>query len=74
MPSALAMNADIGAQSRGPRARCLRFAARVAPAPRKTRFRWRASLTGMGSAPIGDRSNGFSQRLHGWHPPFLSLS
>src|SRR5512140_3931585 len=30
---------DFGAQSHGPLTRCLRFAVRVAPAPRKTRFR-----------------------------------
>ena len=40
-----------GAQSHGPLTRCLRFAARVAPAPRKTRFRLLAKLcrAGVGS-------------------------
>lgn len=41
----------LGAQSRGPHARCLRFAARVAPAPRKTRFRLVTNLAGRGSIP-----------------------
>jgi len=41
------------AQSRGPRTRCLRFAARVSPAPRKTRFRLGASFTGRGLNPQG---------------------
>ena len=35
-----------GAQSHGPRTRCLRFAGRVAPPPRKTRFRLTASFAG----------------------------
>ena len=34
---------NYGAQSHGPHARCLRFAARVTPEPRKTRFRLVAS-------------------------------
>jgi len=33
------LNSPFGVPSHGPHARCLRFAARVAPAPRKTRFR-----------------------------------
>jgi len=41
------------AQSRGPHTRCLRFAARVAPAPRKTRFRLVASFAGRGLNPQG---------------------
>ena len=41
-------NADFGAQSHGPRARCLRFAGRVTPRPRKTRFRLVASLCRAG--------------------------
>jgi hypothetical protein len=40
-----------GAQSHGPFARCLRFAARVAPAPRKTRSRLLASSAGRGWLP-----------------------
>ena len=39
----------IEAPSRGPRARCLRFAARIAPVPRQTRFRMGASLVRDGS-------------------------
>ena len=39
---------DFGAQWHGPLTRCLRFAARVAPAPRKTRFRPLAKLCRAG--------------------------
>src|SRR2546425_7277769 len=35
------------AQSRGPRARCLRFAARVTPPPRKTRYRRVVAFAGQ---------------------------
>jgi hypothetical protein len=42
---------DFGAQWHGPLTRCLRFAARVAPAPRKTRSRLLASSTGRGWLP-----------------------
>ncbi len=44
---------SFGAQSRGPHTCCLRFAARVAPAPRKTCFRLVASFTGRGLNPQG---------------------
>ena len=44
---------SFGAQSHGPPTRCLRFAARVAPAPRKTRFRLVASFAGRGLNPQG---------------------
>jgi len=47
---------SLGAQSRGPHARCLRFAARVAPAPRKTRFRLPTCLAGRGSYPARSHS------------------
>ena len=40
-----------GAPSHGLRTRCLRFAARVAPGPRKTRFRLVASLCRAGLFP-----------------------
>jgi hypothetical protein len=39
------------AQSHGLHTRCLRFAARVTPAPRKTRFRMGASLSRAGFSP-----------------------
>ena len=42
-----------GAQSHGLRTRCLRFAARVAPTPRKTRFRLLAKLCRAGLLPAG---------------------
>ena len=41
---------DFGAQSHGPHTRCLRFAGRVAPPPRKTRFRLLATLCRAGLA------------------------
>jgi len=43
------------AQSHGPRARCLRFAARVARGPRKTRFRLVALLGRSGFEPAGSK-------------------
>ncbi len=46
------------AQSRGPRTRCPSFAARVTPAPRKTRFRLVASFTRRDLHPQGP-SSGF---------------
>lgn len=42
-----------GALSRGLPTRCLRFAARVTPRPRKTRFRPSASLAGQDWLPAG---------------------
>ena len=39
---------DVGTQSHGLQPRCLRFAARVTPEPRKTRFRLAANLDRMG--------------------------
>ena len=57
-----------GAQSHGLLARCLRFAAWVAPEPRKTRFRLVASLAGQDWLPAGSPTQGFgSASLH----PFL---
>src|SRR5580704_2769917 len=41
---------SFGIQYRGPHARCLRFAARVTPAPRKTRY-WLAALPWPGGSP-----------------------
>jgi hypothetical protein len=51
---------SLGAQSRDPHARCLRFAARVTPAPRKTRFRLVTNLAGRGSIPRKVPLEGFS--------------
>ncbi len=45
--------ADFGAQSHGPHTRCLRFAGRVSPPPRKTRFRLLASFAGREWLPAG---------------------
>jgi hypothetical protein len=47
------------ALSRGIRTRCLRFAGRVAPPPRKTRFRLVASLCRAGLPPAGSATEGF---------------
>ena len=62
---------SFGAQSHGPHTRCLRFAARVAPGPRKTRFRLVALLGRAGLQPAGSKrkasatSSAFSfPRLH----------
>jgi len=41
---------SFGIQYRGPHARCLRFAARVTSAPRKTRY-WQAALPWPGGSP-----------------------
>ena len=46
-------NNHFGAQSHGPFTRCLRFAVRVTPSPRKTRFRLLASFAGRGWLPAG---------------------
>ena len=50
---------DDGAQSRSLLARCLRFAARVTPMPRKTRFRPVASLPDGIGYPPGSPQQGF---------------
>jgi hypothetical protein len=47
------------ARSRGHRARCLRFAVRVAPPPRKTRYRLVANLCRAGLSPAGFATEGF---------------
>ena len=44
---------SISGYQRGPRARCLRFAAGVAPAPRKTRFPPASLLQSVGLPPAG---------------------
>jgi hypothetical protein len=46
--------------ARGLRARCLRFAGRVTPPPRKTRSRLVASLYRVGTSTRGSASEGFS--------------
>ena len=48
-----------GAQSRGPSTGCLRFAGRVAPAPRKTRFRLLAKLCRTGLVTRKAPTKGF---------------
>ncbi len=48
-------NETFEAQSHGFQARCLRFADRVTPAPRKTRFRLMARLYRVGFSPTGSR-------------------
>jgi hypothetical protein len=57
-----------GAQSRGPYARCLRFAATVTRAPRKTRFRLVVHLGRSGFAPAGSLRE-VSAASSTWHPP-----
>jgi hypothetical protein len=59
-----------GAQSHGPFARCLRFAAPVARTPRKTRFRPLAKLCRTGLVTRRVPMKGF--RL--WLPPFPSFA
>jgi hypothetical protein len=54
---------DFGAQSHGPLTGCLRFAARVAPAPRKTRFRPLAKLYRAGLVTRRVPSKGFRLRI-----------
>ena len=51
---------DNGAQSRSLQARCLRFAGRVTPPPRKTRFRPVANLPDGIGYPPGSPQQGFS--------------
>jgi hypothetical protein len=58
---------DFGAQSHGLHLRCLRFAAAVTRAPRKTRFRAVASLTRAGLDPQ-DLFGRFPKRLISRHP------
>jgi hypothetical protein len=65
-----------GAQSRGLQTRCLRFAARVTPLPRKTRFRLAANLCRAGLTPAGPRRK-VSVVDHPLHPssfPRLNLA
>jgi hypothetical protein len=48
-------NRTFEAQSHGFQARCLRFAVRVTPTPRQTRFRLMARLYRVGFSPTGSR-------------------
>ena len=54
-PCRLPRSTDFEAQSHSLQTRCLRFAARVTPEPRKTRFRLGASLAGRGFHPRDSR-------------------
>src|SRR3954463_1458013 len=60
---------DFGAQWHGPLTGCLRFAARVAPAPRKTRSRPLARLSRAGLDTRRVPPKGFRS----WLPPFPSF-
>ncbi len=63
------------AQSHGLRARCLRFAARVAPRPRKTRFRpVGQTLAGWDWLPTGSHERFHSFLRHGSSSPRLRLA
>src|SRR5205823_4747123 len=62
---------DFGAQWHGPLTRCLRFAARVTPAPRKTRFRPLARLCRAGLVTRKVPSKGF-RATHASPSPKLS--
>jgi hypothetical protein len=53
--------------------RCLRFAARVSPGPRKTRFRLLAGLYRAGLVTRRVPTKGFRGVITTSHPPFLSL-
>ena len=61
---------DFGAQWHGPLTGCLRFAVRVTPAPRKTRFRLLAKLCRAGLVTRGVPSKGFCVTSL---PPFPSF-
>ncbi len=66
----LPRHGHFGVRFRSPRARCLRFAARVAPVPRKTRFRLAALPSPGGSSTRWVAAIGF--RHHSgvtWRPP-----
>jgi hypothetical protein len=66
--------AIFGAQSHGFGTRCLRFAGRIAPPPRKTRFRLPARLYRTGLATRRVPLKGFKgDQLRSSHPPFPSL-
>jgi len=62
--------ADFGAQSHGPHTRCLRFAGRVAPPPRKTRFRLLVSFAGRDWLPAGLLHRRFQLMRHPPSPSF----
>jgi hypothetical protein len=72
LPSSAWVSHDwhFGAPSHGLHARCLRFAARVTPAPRKTRSRLVASLGRTGLVPARFPSKGFRILFLLLHSPF----
>ena len=63
-----------GALSHGIYTRCLRFAARVTPGPRKTRFRAVASLLRVDGAKLTSTGTQHEVSLSSWHPPHPGLS
>lgn len=64
---------DSGAQSHGLLAPCVRFAPRVAPGPRNTRFRLLASFAGWDWIPTGSQRKG-SVGCVTDYPPFPGLA
>ena len=62
------------ALSHGIYTRCLRFAARVTPGPRKTRFRAVASLLRVNGAKLTSTGIRYEVSLSSWHPPHPGLS
>ena len=63
-----------GALSHGIYTRCLRFAARVTPGPRKTRFRAVANLLRVDGAKLTSTGIQHEVSLSSWHPPHPGLS
>ena len=61
------------AQSHGFQARCLRFAVRVSPTPRKTRFRPLARRYRAGFSPAGSQRKVSATHACS-HPPFAGLT
>ena len=64
---------SLEAQSHGLGTRCLRFAGRITPPPRKTRFRLPAKLYRTGFLPVGFQRKVSEQISYMAHPPFPSL-
>ena len=61
------------AQSHGPHTRCLRFAGRITPPPRKTRFRLSATLCRTGCFLLQGPNERFQPCLTTSPPPFPSF-